>query len=304
MKTFKQLFLVLTFLSVSANKIIAQPQEAVTIKVFYEALSPYGQWIYDKTYGYVWAPTDRKFRPYYTSGYWVMTEHGSTWVSLYPWGWAPFHYGRWIYDSFYHWIWIPDIVWAPAWVLWRTSGDYCGWTLITPGTSISAAMGSSYYVPDDWWLFIPRKYFLTHEFQSRCEPARNNPDLLKKTSVNTSTHTASSYEESYLTGPQADQFARTGLNAPLYAVKKMQKPGKSTVGTNELSLYMPAIEKWEKGNEPKPAKYANAAFPIGKIAALGASASATQPKAGTSKKPGAKSKSKTTSAKKTTTQKK
>jgi hypothetical protein len=300
MKTFKELFFTLsitTVFSIASNHLAAQAQDA-SIKVFYEALSPFGQWMYDKNYGYVWTPSDKKLRPYYTNGTWVMTEHGSTWVSNYPWGWAPFHYGRWVYDSFYHWVWIPGTTWAPAWVVWRTSGEYVGWTPITPGTTISAAGGPSYYVPDDWWVFVPRKYFLNRDFQTHISPARNNPDLLKKISVNTTTRTASSYENSYFTGPQADQFARTGLNAPLYATKQMPKPGKSALSNNELSLYMPAVEKWEKGNEPKPAKFTNAAYPIGKISALGSSANASQPSSTAKKKPAAKSKLKTAAKKK------
>jgi len=308
MKTFKKIFVAFaaTLLIVSVNKIPAQTHDAVTAKVFYDALSPFGQWMYDKTYGYVWVPSDKKLRPYYSNGYWVMTENGSTWVSNYAWGWAPFHYGKWVYDSFYHWVWVPGTTWAPAWVVWRTSGDYVGWTPITPGTSISAAGGPSYYVPDDWWTFVPRKIFLSRSFQQNVLPARNNPDILKKVSVNTNTRTASGFEDSYFTGPQADQLARTGVNATLYAIKQMPKPGKSTLTTNELSLYMPAIEKWEKGNEPKPAKFSNAAYPIGKITALGSGAStSTAPAKTTStKKPAAKGKSKTTTTKKTATSKK
>src|SRR5690348_14538450 len=104
MKIVKELvfaFTVMFLLNFSATGISAQPQEDASIKVFYDALSPFGQWLYDKNYGYVWTPADKKLRPYYTNGQWVMTEHGSTWVSLYPWGWAPFHYGRWVYDSYY-----------------------------------------------------------------------------------------------------------------------------------------------------------------------------------------------------------
>ena len=300
MKIFKELFVSAMVIVMAVSlQTYAQSQESVTISSFYEALSPYGQWLYDKTHGYVWTPTDKKFRPYYTNGYWVMTEHGSTWVSNYPWGWAPLHYGRWVYDSFYHWVWVPGTTWAPSWVVWRTSGEYVGWTPITPGTTISAAGGPSYYVPDDWWVFVPRKNFLNHDFQGKVLPARTNPDILKKISVNTNTRTASSYENSYFTGPLADQFARTGINAPLYAVKKTQKPGKSVLAGNELSLYMPSVEKWEKGNEPKPTKFVSAAYPIGKVSALGSSASAgSTPSKTASKKPAAKSKSKTASTKK------
>lgn len=297
MKIFKELFLALMLLPLATDKINAQAGETATLKTFYAALSPYGQWMYDKTHGYIWTPSDKKFRPYYTNGYWVMTEYGSTWVSNYPWGWAPFHYGRWIHDSYYRWVWVPGTTWAPAWVVWRTSGEHVGWTPITPGTSISAAGGPSYYVPDDWWVFVPRKHFLSRSFQQSVLPARNNSDFLKKISVNKSTRTASTYEESYFTGPQADQLARTGINATLYSIRKMSKPGKSAITQNELSLYMPSVEKWKKGDEPQPAKFTNAAYPVGKISALGASGSATQAKT-MSKKPAAKSKSKTTATKK------
>src|SRR6266540_3123993 len=92
-----------------------QPGERVTFQVFYDNLSPYGQWIQDTEYGYVWIPSvGADFRPYYSDGYWVMTDYGNMWVSDYPWGWAPFHYGRWTFDSDYGWVWIPDSEWGPA----------------------------------------------------------------------------------------------------------------------------------------------------------------------------------------------
>src|SRR5687768_2542773 len=84
---------------------------------FYDDLSPYGQWINDPQYGYVWVPdAGDDFRPYFSNGYWANTDYGNTWVSNYRWGWAPFHYGRWTYSNFYGWTWIPGNVWGPAWV--------------------------------------------------------------------------------------------------------------------------------------------------------------------------------------------
>src|ERR1043165_5421845 len=63
---------------------------------FYDDLSPYGEWVEDPQYGYVWVPdAGDDFRPYYSNGYWVNSDYGNTWVSNYDWGWAPFHYGRW-----------------------------------------------------------------------------------------------------------------------------------------------------------------------------------------------------------------
>jgi hypothetical protein len=297
---FSIIFLIAEILTAVPVKTFSQSQDAVSIEVFYKALSPYGKWLYDKTHGYVWTPNvDSKFRPYYTNGYWAMTEHGCTWVSNYAWGWAPFHYGRWVYDSFYRWVWVPGSQWASAWVVWRSNGDFYGWVPITPGTETSAAMGTSYYVPNDWWVFIRHKYLLSRDFQSRVEPARNNTDNLKKTSSNSNVRTGDTYESRYPSGPEAGAFARaTGQQITVYGIKKLDKPAKTTVTGNEMSLYMPPVEKWQKGNQPEPAKYTNAATSVGKIAALSTHGGASPVKSSTAKKPASKSKTKSTATKK------
>src|SRR5437588_729802 len=78
-----------------------QPQGSY--ELFYNDLSPYGNWVDYSGYGYVWIPTSAgpSFTPYQSQGYWTMTDYGWTWVSYYAWGWAPFHYGRWGYDNYY-----------------------------------------------------------------------------------------------------------------------------------------------------------------------------------------------------------
>ena len=35
-------------------------------------------------------------RPTPPAGHWLQTEYGWTWISDWDWGWAPFHYGRWL----------------------------------------------------------------------------------------------------------------------------------------------------------------------------------------------------------------
>src|SRR5690606_25674665 len=60
----------------------AGPGGRVSFQTFYDELSPYGRWINDPEYGYVWAPrVEAEFQPYATRGHWVMTEYGNTWVS-------------------------------------------------------------------------------------------------------------------------------------------------------------------------------------------------------------------------------
>src|SRR6266542_2565183 len=82
----------------------------VSIDVFYDNLSG-GNWIEVEGYGYGWQPdvavNDSNWRPY-ADGYWAYTDDG--------------------------WTWFPgsDLDWGPAWVSWRTGGDYVGWAPLPP----------------------------------------------------------------------------------------------------------------------------------------------------------------------------
>src|SRR5579862_3098044 len=89
----------------------------LNIGYFYESLAPHGEWVQLNDVGYVWRPTveveNTNWRPYADEGHWVYTDDGWYWASDYDWGWAPFHYGRWTYDTTYHWVWAPDTTWGP-----------------------------------------------------------------------------------------------------------------------------------------------------------------------------------------------
>lgn len=153
MKTFQNTIIIwiisLSFLTIGVSKVHAQGQ--VSIDIFYDALSPYGDWAHDSQYGEVWYPdADPNFIPYGTNGHWVMTEYGNTWVSNYSWGWAPFHYGRWIHSSHRGWGWVPGYEWGPAWVEWRSGNGYYGWAPMTP----SVRVGVSMQLPMNLWVFV------------------------------------------------------------------------------------------------------------------------------------------------------
>jgi hypothetical protein len=143
----------------------AQPVDAygeVSIEAFDSALSPYGEWIFIGRVGRVWRPYQTAvgfdFRPYLTGGHWVYTDFGWTFESDYDWGWAPFHYGRWLLDNYYGWVWTPDTVWGPAWVDWRFGGGYVGWAPLAP-VGFSIAWGA--YQPT--WCFVPVTHFVVHD---------------------------------------------------------------------------------------------------------------------------------------------
>ena len=66
-------------ISLGTNNAQAQPNRGISLQVFYDELSYYGDWINNPEYGYVWRPNvGSDFRPYYTNGHWVMTEYGNT----------------------------------------------------------------------------------------------------------------------------------------------------------------------------------------------------------------------------------
>ena len=105
---------------------------------FREPLTPYGTWVNDPSYGTVWVPREdvvgADFVPYQTAGHWDYDDD-YVWVSDYSWGWAPFHYGRWLIVPGRGWVWIPGRAYSGAWVSWRTGGSgygYVGWAPLAP----------------------------------------------------------------------------------------------------------------------------------------------------------------------------
>lgn len=126
----------------------AQPA-VVNNNYFNDNLSPYGTWVEIDGYGRCWQPTvvvaNRGWRPYSDGGRWVYTDAGWYWLSDYSWGATTFHYGRWFNHARWGWCWWPDTVWAPSWVSFRYSGDYCGWAPLPPHTYYRSGLGFSYY---------------------------------------------------------------------------------------------------------------------------------------------------------------
>ena len=72
-----------------------------------EDLASYGSWQNTVVNGDVWVPpVDSDWAPY-SDGDWSYVEpYGWTWIDAAPWGFAPFHYGRWAYQ-FNRWVWVP-----------------------------------------------------------------------------------------------------------------------------------------------------------------------------------------------------
>jgi len=106
----------------------------------YQQLDAYGDWRTDPIYGPVWYPymTVVNWAPY-RYGHWeYILPWGWTWIDDAPWGFAPFHYGRWVLISL-RWCWVPGPVvvrpvYAPALVAFvGTSGAYVSLSSGQPG---------------------------------------------------------------------------------------------------------------------------------------------------------------------------
>ena len=86
----------------------------------YQQLDSFGDWRQDATYGPVWLPRNlpAQWAPF-RAGHWDwVTPWGWTWIDDAPWGFAPFHYGRWAQIG-PSWAWVPPRlaprpVYAPA----------------------------------------------------------------------------------------------------------------------------------------------------------------------------------------------
>lgn len=136
----------------------AEARVSVSFDFFFDALSPYGEWIEVGDYGTCWRPsiTDPDWRPY-SDGYWSYTDGGWTWVSYEDFGGIVYHYGRWVDVEGEGWCWVPDEEWAPAWVSWRTSDDYIGWAPLPPEARWRRNTGFSVWV-DSYYDIGPARF--------------------------------------------------------------------------------------------------------------------------------------------------
>ncbi len=230
--------LLLSLFVLPATRSAAQyDDDYISYDDFYQSLSPYGQWVEDPVYGYVWSPgEDASFRPYYTNGHWVMTEYGNTWVSDYPWGWACFHYGRWTYDDYYGWLWIPGSSWGPAWVSWRYGDGFYGWAPLSPDYTAGGAI-TSYHCPGDWWVFIPPQYIYSGRYYQYWQGPTGNSRIMKNTAVinNTFEHN----NVTYITGPHIAQVRQvTGNLVQVFKVRNSRNQN-TRVHNDVVRMYRP-----------------------------------------------------------------
>ena len=165
----------------------------VSVDFFYNNLSG-GNWVDVEGYGYGWQPdiavSDPNWRPY-SDGYWAYTDYGWTWISYEDFGWATYHYGRWANLADYGWVWIPgsDLDWGPAWVSWRTGGDYIGWAPLPPrgaeivyeGQPIGASVDVEYDIGPEYYNFCDVRFIGEPVLRDRIFPTTQNVTYITNT---------------------------------------------------------------------------------------------------------------------------
>ncbi len=164
-----------------------------SVDFFYNNLSG-GNWIDVGGYGYGWQPeigtSDPNWRPY-TDGYWAYTDYGWTWISYEDFGWATYHYGRWANLADYGWVWFPgsDLEWGPAWVSWRTGGDYIGWAPLPPqgpevvyeGQPIGTNVDVTFDIGPEYYNFCDVRFIGEPVLRDRIIPPAQNVTYITNT---------------------------------------------------------------------------------------------------------------------------
>ena len=156
---------------------------------FGEALEPYGNWMHTHEYGDVWKPRIQNptiWAPY-TVGRWHYTELGWHFTSSEPWGWACYHYGRWVRYRTMGWCWVPGREWAPAWVSWRTSPRHIGWSPLPPSATWNHHSGIRHWADNRFnigpshYNFLRVEDFNTRSCHSSLISRRQNTSLMLST---------------------------------------------------------------------------------------------------------------------------
>lgn len=141
--------------------------------VGYEDLDDNGDWRAGPGYGNVWFPHVSAGWAPYREGHWAWIDPwGWTWVDDEPWGYAPFHYGRWVSVEG-RWGWVPGPpevrpVYAPALVVFVGGG----------GGGFGGNMG--------WFPLGPREVYVP---SYNVSPAYVNRVNVSNTTVNVTTVT-------------------------------------------------------------------------------------------------------------------
>ena len=229
--------------------------------VFYDRLAPEGRWFNSGDYGYVWQPnvavSETSWRPY-SDGHWVWTDRGWFWESNENFGWATYHYGRWILVDGVGWVWVPGQRWAPAWVSWRHTDDdsYVGWAPLPPESAFNVSVGvqpwcDSYYdIGPTAFAFIRIGDFCRPSYREFCLPPQQNLGFFNRTTNITNITYNNNVINNY--GPQYQRISQltqrqVGQQVPNYKINYVAQTQpnaafKTSAQGNQLNVISPPLK--------------------------------------------------------------
>lgn len=246
----------------------------VSLDLFYDNLSPHGSWIEVADYGYCFQPSvavsNSDWRPY-ADGYWAYTDLGWTWVSYEDFGWATYHYGRWANLDSFGWVWVPGYEWGPAWVSWRTGGDYVGWAPLPPqrgevvyaGTAITNQVDIQFGIGPLYYNFVDIRYIGEPVLRGRILPPSRNVTIINNTVNVTNITYSNSVVHNY--GPDYNRLNQYSTRP----VQRLSIQRETAVGANlaqgrqgnlnrvsgnQLTVVAPTIQKSQQQVAPKQVK--------------------------------------------------
>jgi hypothetical protein len=247
-----------------------------TVDYFNNNLAPYGTWVDVEGYGRCWRPTvvvyNHDWQPYGDHGHWINTDCGWYWQSGYAWN-STFHYGRWFRNPNYGWCWWPDTVWAPSWVTWRYTDDYCGWAPLPPFTVYNPGAGFLYRgsgisvsfdfgLDADSFIFVASDHFYDpHPGRYRCPRARID-DIYGRSTVlnNLNLHDENGHHMVFNGGIPPQHFTQNGggLIRPV-SIHNLPNPytGRKTAGSPGQYNQSPGRNLSANNNLNTPAHYGN-----------------------------------------------
>lgn len=243
----------------------ATAQGYVSVGYFYSALDPHGEWIMVDEGYYAWRPwrVQHHWRPY-TVGYWLWTDMGWYWYSQEPWGWATYHYGRWFYDPWYGWLWVPGNEWAPAWVEWRYGGPVVGWAPLPPYAIFDQYAGvryrSPWRTPDDYWIFADAGRMTSADLRQHIYRRERNVRYLGRTRPGGSVEYRGG--RVMTRGPEREYVEREGrMRLTPARVLESRTPGTQRVGERSgertVEVYRPSSREMSRpdvAREPRNVK--------------------------------------------------
>src|SRR5262249_17951723 len=159
-----------------------------------------------------------------------------------PWGWATYHYGRWVFDPALGWVWIPGYDWAPAWVTWRFGGGDVGWAPPPPHANAFRFAGAGDPLP---FCLGPQRYLAAPLVGTHSVSVQRNVTIVNVTKNITNYGTVGNRIVNRGVSPAVIERA-SGHAVPRLKVREVAsapRPGeRASITGHELTVFKPSIK--------------------------------------------------------------